>query len=154
MQGRVSSYDSQTGQLAVMGATTKQSVTVHVPAGMQALLVGQQASAVKPDGSIDLVRGSIVNVKFRAVSAGHGEATHVDVLAVPGSAFTFSGNLASLDVQAGRLVILDPRDRQSYEVIYSPDQFPVSRSLQIGSYVKVVTSFDGSQYQASAITVE
>jgi YD repeat-containing protein len=154
LQGQVASYDSQTGDLAVMGALSTKPVTVHVPAGLQVSLVGQQASSRKQDGSIDLVHGSIVDVKFRSASGGHGVVTHIDVIAVPGSTFAFSGNLSTLDVHAGRLVITDPRDSKTHEINYDPLRFPVSRTLQQGSFVRVNASFDGSQYVASEITIE
>ena len=154
IQGKVSSYNSQTGELAVRQALSKDPITVHVPAGLQVMLIGQQAASVKQDGSIDLVPGSMVDVRFKAINGGHGVATGINVVAVPGSTFTFRGTLSSLDVQAGRLVILDPKDGQSREVIYDPSKFPIGRTLQQGAYVKVMTSFDGSQYAATEITIE
>jgi cold shock CspA family protein len=93
-------------------------------------------------------------VKFDPGVPGQGVATEVDILAAPGSAFVFSGQLSFLDSHSGRLVIADPRDNQSYEVFFHPSQFPASRQLREGSYVRVTATFDGSRYVATNIRIE
>ncbi len=81
-------------------------------------------------------------------------ATGVDILAVPGSTFVFSGKLSSLDLHTGRLVIVDPRDKKAYPIDFDPSLLPVMRTLHEGLTVKAVARFDGARYMASEITAQ
>jgi hypothetical protein len=151
--GKVLSYNPQTGKLIVYAILTQAPITLRVPPGIQVLRIGQQASSTEKGGTSDLKSGSIVDLKFKPDNDGGGVVTHVDVLAIPGSIFVFNGNLSSLDSHAGRLVIVDPQDNQSYDVVYDPSLFSGSRDLHEGSHVRVTTHYDGLQYVASEITI-
>lgn len=152
-QGQVLSYDPRTSVLAVSTNLTQQTIKMHVPAGTPVVRVGQNATSSQ-GGVSDLVRGALVDVTFASGSNGTGVASHIDVLATPGASFVYSGSIASLDLHAGRMTILDPRDSQTYDVRFEPSMFPDSRQLHVGSHVKVTTVFDGSRYTASQITIE
>jgi hypothetical protein len=152
-RGQVRSYNPQTGQLEINEGLSQEPITVRVPSNTPIARVGQSTFTAQQSGLSDLGRGTLVDVKFES-SKGHGVATRVDILATPGSAFVFSGNLSFLDANAGRLVIVDANDNQSYQVSFDPSRFPVSSKLHEGSRVKVTTSFDGSKYVASDIMIE
>jgi hypothetical protein len=152
-RGQVLSYNPQTGQLEINEGLSQEPITVRLPSNTPIARVGQSTFTAQQSGLSDLGRGTLVDVKFES-SKGHGVATHVDILATPGSAFVFSGNLSFLDANAGRLVIVDENDNQSYQVSFDPSRFPVSSKLHEGSRVKVTTSFDGSKYVASDIMIE
>jgi hypothetical protein len=152
-RGQVLSYNPQTGELEINEELSQEAITVRVPSDTPIARVGQSTFTAQQSGLSDLGRGTLVDVKFES-SKGHGVATHVDILATPGSAFVFSGNLSFLDANAGRLVIVDANDNQSYQVSFDPSRFPVSSKLHEGSRVKVTTSFDGSKYVASDIMIE
>ncbi len=151
-RGQVTSYNAQTGDLVMKAALSQESITLHLPAGTQISRVGQMAAGTEPGGSQDLRQGALVDVKFKGTNVGHASVTHVDVVAVPGSAFTFRGNLANLDAHAGRLVIVDPNDNQTYPIAFDVARFPVSRDLKVGAPVTAVTQFDGTKYVASEIS--
>lgn len=153
-QGQVLSYNPGTGELTLNATLSRQSIKLRVPAGTPVARVGQKTFTAE-GGTFDLARGALVNVKFQAGSGnGQGVATHIDVLATPGSAFVFGGNLSFFDLHAGRMVILDPNDNESYQVSFDASRFPESRELHEGSRVRVTANFDGSRYVASAITIE
>jgi hypothetical protein len=65
----------------------------------------------------------------------------------------FVGNVASLDLHSGLLVVVDPRDDKRYDVFFDSARFPVSRDLREGTDVMVTADFDGARYVANAITV-
>ncbi|MBW4026302.1 hypothetical protein [Acidipila rosea] len=153
-QGQVLSYNPQTTELTVRAAQSQEPITLRVPAGTPVVRIGQNGFAAQQGGVSDLAHGSLVDVTFESGSKGKGIATHVNILAVPGATFIFSGNISFLDTHTGRLVLVDPTDSQSYQVSFDPSRFPVSSKLHQGSHVKVTTSFDGSRYVASDITLE
>jgi hypothetical protein len=153
-QGRVVSYNGATGELTLNTALSKEAITLHVPADVTIAAVGQHADTARPASLSDLSRGSLVDVNFRSGTNGHGVATRINVLATPGANFIFDGNLAFLDAHAGRLTVVDPSDDQSYQIVYDPAHFHISNDLRTGSRVRVATTFDGSKYVASEITME
>lgn len=152
-RGQVVSYNPQTGELKVNEGLSEEPITLHVPSGTPIGRVGQKTFSAQQTGLSDLSRGALVDVQFQS-SKGHGVATRVNILAVPGSAFVFSGNLSFLDAHAGRLVIVDPNNNESYQVFFDSSRFPVSSQLHEGSRVRVTTSFDGTKYVASDIMIE
>ena len=153
-RGQVVSYDPHAGELKINVTSSHEHLTFRVPAGVPLQGVGQEASWSPQVGGPGLAPGSVVDVKFKGGRDDHGVATHVAVLAVPGSAFAISGSLSFLDLHAGRLVIVDPRDNQSYDVAFVPSQLPISRDLHEGLAVRVTTIFDGTRYVAKEITVD
>ena len=66
----------------------------------------------------------------------------------------FSGNIASLDLHTGLLVLVDPSGDKSYQLSFDPAQIPLSRNLHLGEHVTVTASFNGARYVASAIAVD
>ena len=157
-QGQVMSYDPGDHypgdhELTVRDALSRQPVKFRVPAGTAVVRQGQAASSVANLGSGDLVGGTLISVKFQSDNEGHGVASQVAILATPGTAFVFVGNVASLDLHSGLLVVIDPRDDKRYDVFFDAARFPASRDLHEGADVTVTADFDGARYVASAITV-
>jgi hypothetical protein len=153
LQGQVLNFDPGTRQLAVSSALSHQSITVRVPPGTPVVRVGQAASASAESGASDFVKGTLVSVEFKSGNNGQGVATKIAVLATPGSVFVFSGNITFLDLHAGVLALVDPRDGKTYKISFDPSRFPTSRDLHEGAHVSVTTDFVGTRYVASAIKV-
>ena len=154
--GQVAGYDPQTAQLTISPAQAqaKKPIMLQLPTSTPVIRVGLKAFVAGQHGQSDLIRGSRVNVTFKADTRGLGVATKVDVLAVPGAAFIFHGSVTSFDRSAGRLVLLNEEDNQSYDIAYGPSNTPGNNALKEGSRLKVTTTFDGSRYIASKITIE
>ncbi|HTW49048.1 MAG TPA: hypothetical protein VMD92_13940 [Acidobacteriaceae bacterium] len=152
--GQVLSYNPRNSEMIVNSALSPQSVRIRVPAGTPVVRVGQPDFTAGQRGIDDLMRGSLVDVKFQPGVNGLGVAARIEVLATPGSTFVFSGDVSYLDVPGGQLVIVDPRDNRSYRFAFNAWQFTVARQLHQGSHVRVTASFDGSRYRADQITIE
>lgn len=151
-RGQVVSYDPHDGTLKVNVISSHERLSFRVPAGIPMESVGQQATSTQQGSGLE--RGAMIDVKFKGSTGGHGVATRIDVLAVPGSAFIIVGNLSALDMHAGRLVIVDPRNKQSYDVAFDPSQFPMSHDLREGLHVRATTIFDGTRYVVRELKVE
>jgi hypothetical protein len=108
---------------------------------------GQESS------SGDLMAGTLISIQFQADSSGKNIANKIAVLAAPGSAFVFSGNVVFLDLHRGLMALVDPRDDRRYEISFDPDHFAMNRDVHEGTAVTVTASFDGAHYAANTVTV-
>lgn len=151
-QGQVESFDGGSRVLIVSPSLSKQSIRIDVPDGTPIIRVGQSTFASEQSGIGDLMRGSLVNVKFQAGDKGRGVATHIDVMATPGSQFSFTGQISLLDFSRGRLDIVNPRDNQTYSFHFDPRRFHSMKLLHEGSTVSVTAEFDGQQYQVTDVS--
>jgi len=106
---------------------------------------GQTPAAFK-----DVHPGTLVHVRFAANRPNRGLAREIDILAVPGSVFTFAGKLTYLDLRRGILAIKNSSDDKNYEIRFSPARVD-RNSLSVGMEVKVVATFEGSQYSAQSV---
>jgi hypothetical protein len=101
----------------------------------------------------ELVRGTLVSIKFGSQKAGRNTAEEITVLAVPGRSFTFVGHVTNLDLRAGLLVLTSATDGKSYEIHFDPSVMQMDDSLAQASDVTVVTRFDGTHYVARSVKV-
>ena len=152
-QGQVMNYNAADRELTVRDALSRNPIKLRVPAGTSVVRQGQAASSSADVGVGGLAEGALVSVKFRSDNKGHGVASEVAILATPGTAFVFVGNVASFDLHSGLLVVVDPRDDKRYDVFFDTARFPVSRELHDGADVTVTADFDGVRYSARAITI-
>jgi Domain of unknown function (DUF5666) len=152
--GQVLSYNERSGELLVASALSPQSIRIRIPAGTPVVRIGQTDFTASQRGIDDLMRGSLVDVKFQPGQGGVGVASRVEVLATPGSTFVFRGDVSYLDVPGGQLVIVDPRDNQSYRFAFSAELLAGVRQLREGSHVRVTAGFDGTRYRAAQVTIE
>ena len=152
-QGQVVSFNAGTGQLTVTAALSRQAITLHVPAGTPIVGVGQLSVASPSAGLADLVPGALISATFDSNNNGRGVARQISILATPGASFVFTGNVVSLDLGANRLVLIDPKDDQSYTIVFDRNRLPMSHDLHVGSHVTVTTNFDGTHYVATAAKI-
>jgi hypothetical protein len=152
VQGHVEEYDSATGMLTVRSSLSRAPIRLQVRPETQIVRQGQSAFTAEHSGQADLVNGAMVSIKFESGKQGRGVASRIEVLATPGASFIFSGNLTALDVHAGRLVLVDPRDDKSYQISFSAARMPNAGNLHTGDHVRVTASFDGNHYVATDIT--
>jgi Domain of unknown function (DUF5666) len=108
---------------------------------------GQTPAAFK-----DVKPGTLVHVRFAAERPNRGLAREINILATPGSAFTFTGKITYLDLHRGRMAIQNVDDK-NYEVRFSPSNPEARDRLGVGVEVRIVATFDGSQYTAQSINV-
>lgn len=153
-QGHVLNYNPDSGELMVNSAMSGEPFKLLVRADTSVVREGQGAFVSERSGPADLTNGALISATFQSDKDGRAVANKIAVLAIPGSAFVFSGKLSSLDMHTGLLVLLDPRDERSYTISFDPGRFPASAKLRQGDQVRVSAGYDGSRYVAETISIE
>jgi Domain of unknown function (DUF5666) len=98
--------------------------------------------------------GALVQISFLP-----GEETplvrEIQVLAAPGSVFTFSGRITFLDLASHELVIANASDDKRYEIQFNPAAIEAAAKerLQEGASVTIAARFNGQGYIAESVTV-
>lgn len=152
-QGRVLSFDPGSGMLVMTSAPGRAPFRLFVSGQTAFQRQGQQAFSSQQSGPSDLVAGSLVAVKFNSNNRGRGVATEISVLAAPGASFLFSGTVSELNLPAGTMAVLDPRDNKSYQISFDP-YAQISQRLRVGQHVRLSADYDGHRYVATEITIE
>jgi hypothetical protein len=145
-QGVVVSYRPDKSELVVRDQLSPSPVKLRLDSRTEIVQNGHAASAS------DLVPGTLVDVEFASLKDVR-DAEHVSILAVPGSDFTFSGQVTSLDLHIGLLVLNSVSDHQTYEIYLDPSAVSVDDTLRPGADVTTVANFDGTRYTAKSLTV-
>jgi hypothetical protein len=101
----------------------------------------------------ELVRGTLVSIRFGPQKDGRNTVDEITVLAVPGRSFTFVGHVTNLDLRAGLIVLTSATDGKTYEISFDPSEMKLQDSLAQAADVTVVTQFDGSRYVARSVKV-
>jgi hypothetical protein len=151
--GRVVKFNPDKGELVVASQMSPAPVTFMVPANINIARVGERGFTAGSSGVSDLVAGTLVSVSFGADTARRNVAREIKIVAVPGAAFVFTGNISFLDMQTGTMVLVDPRDGKSYQIHFDSARLPTSASLRAEANVTVTATYDGAQYAANAIAV-
>lgn len=152
-QGHVLSFDPGTRQLTLSAPLSRQPFKLIVPVNTPVARQGQEQFTARQSGESDLVKGTLLSVEFESGKQGQGIASQIAVLATPGSAFIFTGNISSLDMHSGSFILIDPKDDRSYEVFFDASQLPASKMLREGDHLRVIANFDSGRYVASSLTV-
>jgi hypothetical protein len=145
-QGVVISYRAGDSELVLRDRLSPEPVKLHFTPRTQIVQDGHAAFASQ------LVPGTLVDVNFVA-QKNNREVQQVSILAVPGTDFTFAGQVASLDLHLGLLVIVSANDHKTYEIYLDPSVVPVDDRLHIGADVSSVANFDGKRYVARSLIV-
>jgi hypothetical protein len=145
--GQVLNYDPGRQELSLRDALSPEPIKLRL-AGNTVVLRGDRAVSLG-----ELQPGALVAVKFVPAADGRDVAREISILALPGTEFGFSGRVATLDLHTGLLVVIDPRDRKSYEIRFDPAAVRVRGDLREGADVVVTASFDGTRYVAGTIAV-
>ena len=144
--GQVVSFNPASGELVVNDSVFPHEVTMHILPNTVIRRDGQPVSAD------EVVAGTLVSAAFQP---GRNSAVkELNILATPGHAFVFVGQVLHLDLHLGLLVVVDPRDQKTYEINFAPGEAGFSANLQEGATVAVTATFDGTRYMASAIQVQ
>jgi Domain of unknown function (DUF5666) len=144
--GQVISYDRGRGELTLRSTFSPAPVTLQVSSSTPILRKGQEPSA-------QLEPGTLVDVQFQPNGSGAAVARQISILASPGTAFTFQGQVTYLDIHQGMLSLTDAHNQRRYDIFFSPGMVTPGGSLREGSNVTVTAGLNGSRYVASSITV-
>jgi hypothetical protein len=144
-QGVVVSYRPDREELVVRDQLSPEPIKLHLDSRTEIIQEGHAASAG------ELVPGTLVNIEFASQKDARN-AEQVVILAVPGTNFTFSGRVTSLDLHVGLLVLNSTSDHKTYEIYLDPS-VPISDRLQLGANVTTIANFDGTRYVAKSLSV-
>ncbi|MGA9585422.1 MAG: hypothetical protein WBQ95_08855 [Terracidiphilus sp.] len=150
--GEVLSYDPSRGELEIVGGHEGESIRLRVTSATKFSREGQGSFTSARSGAFDLQKGALVSVQFDPDGKGHGSATEIAVLAIPGSRFIFSGKLTALDMHAGTMVILDPKDDHSYQIDFNSGTIASFPNVHTGQLVRVAAEYDGTRYLAHEVS--
>jgi hypothetical protein len=153
IQGQVRKYDPASRELTVNAASSVDPIKLLVSRDVAIVRGSQAASSSSVFEPSDLAKGSVVSVKFKSEKDGRGVATRIVIQAAAGSASVFTGDISSLDMHSGLLVLIDPRDEKGYQLFFDSTRFPKSQDLHQGDHVSVTANFDGERYVATDIAV-
>jgi uncharacterized protein DUF5666 len=145
--GQIMAFDRSKNELVLRDQLSPEPVRLQLTSSTKILNINKQAASTS-----DLRTGALVTVRFQPDGNGSGKAQEVSILALPGTAFTFTGRVTFLDMHSGLLVLEDPRDRKAYEINFDPSRVRLSRDVTVGSDVSVTADFDGTRYTATTIT--
>jgi Domain of unknown function (DUF5666) len=145
--GQIVSVDAKHSVLTLRD--TINSVPVHFAVDQDTRISnGQTPAAFK-----DVKPGTLVHVRFAAEQPNRGLAREINILAAPGSAFTFTGKITYLDLHRGLMAVQNSGDEKNYEIHFSSLPPEERNRLAVGTEVRAVATFDGSQYTAQSINV-
>jgi len=146
-EGVVMSYRADKNELIVRDLLSPDPVKLRLTSKTQVTQDGRAAFASQ------LVPGTLVDVSF-AAQKNDRDAQQVSILAVPGSDFTFAGQITGLDLRIGLLVLTSVTDHKTYEIYLDPSVITFDERLRPGAEVTTVAEFDGSRYVARTLTVK
>jgi hypothetical protein len=146
-QGVVLDYRSDRGELTVRDAISPTPVKVRINSATR-IVQGDRAISTR-----QLTTDSLVTVKFNSEGEGRDVAREISILALPGSRYTFAGQILNLDLRTGMLVLSSSTDHKTYEIYLDPSVTP-AENLRPGAVVTIETSFEGSRYVARNLSVD
>jgi hypothetical protein len=145
-QGVVVAYHHDTGALTLRDALSPVPLQLRLTSATRIIRGNHLASTQ------DLSAGTLVAVDFQN-DAGHAIARQVAILITPGTEFTFTGRITTLDLHLGLLVVASDIDHKSYDIYFDPSVIPTDDSLREGANVTVLTQYKDSRYVARGVTV-
>ncbi|MEO5936296.1 MAG: hypothetical protein ABIP81_03700, partial [Terriglobales bacterium] len=113
--GQVIAYNPNSGDLTLREPISSKPLQFKVTP-RTAFRRGDQPGAVA-----DLRNNAIVRVTFLPIPGKRSELKDVDLIAVPGTKFTFYGTLTHIDLRNGLLGVENKSDDRLYEVRFRPD---------------------------------
>jgi hypothetical protein len=146
-QGVILKYRVDRGEMTVRDAISPEPLRVRLNSSTQFLQGDHKVPVDK------LSEGCLVDVKFSSEGNGQEVAREISILALPGTRYTFAGQVVHIDLRTGLLVINSSTDRKTYEVYLDPSVAP-DENLHAGALVTVVTNFEGSRYVARSLTID
>jgi len=146
-RGQVMSYDPQDGTLTLRDELSAQPNKFHVA---PTTVVRQE----KETRSVaDLKPGSLVSLTFGAQGGDHRTVSEINVLAQPGSSFSFFGKVTYVDLSRRLIAIANQPDSKTYDIYLEALPMSALRDVRQGSEVGISAVFDGSRYVARSIEV-
>jgi len=145
-RGQITQYDSAAGIVTLQDQLTSQPVRFAVSSKTAV------ARDNVPTTLAELRPGTVVDVLF-APQGATGAAERIDILALPGANYLFSGRVTNVDLRSGTLSVANQSDNKHYDIHFDPSKVDQLRKLVVGAEVEANTVFDGRGYTAQKVTV-
>jgi len=145
-QGVVLKFQNDRGELSVRDALSPDPVEVSVNSLTK---ITEGRKAVSPAA---LVPGALISMRFGSGQAARITATEISILAQPGAEYTFSGQVAEIDLRTRLIVLSSSIDHTTYELYLPPSMVP-DENLHPGVTVTAVTNYDGGRYVVRGISI-
>jgi hypothetical protein len=146
-RGQIVSFDRDRSEIMLNDGLSPETFRVQIAPGTKIVRGDKETS------TNSLLPGTLVALKFNPAHNGVIAAREISILAEPGTSFTFQGKVSFLDLHRGLVVVVDPRDKKSYEIHFNPVTVRIAGDLQLDSNVTVNAAFNGQNYATSAIMV-
>jgi hypothetical protein len=144
-RGQVMGYNSGDGTLTLRDELSAQPTKFHVD---RSTVVRQE----KETRSVaDLKQGSLISLTFGSQGREHGTVQEINILAQPGSSFSFFGKITFVDLSRRLIAIANDPDSKTYDIYLEALPTSVLRDVHQGSEVGISAVFDGSHYVARSI---
>ncbi|MGA7108285.1 MAG: hypothetical protein WBV28_16835 [Terracidiphilus sp.] len=152
-EGRILSYNPITGELTLASGQSPEPFKLFVQRTTSIIRKGQSTFTSTLSGSNDLQKGTLVSALFAADGKQEASASRIEILAVPGTSFVFSGNVTSIDLHSGLLILVDARDQQDHQIFMNATNLPTAQNIHMGDDVRVVATYDGTRYVANEVSM-
>lgn len=143
-QGILLNYKSD--ELTIRDGLSPQAIRMRITPSTKFVRNGH------PIGASTLVTGSLIAVAFDSQGKNQNVAREISILALPGTRYTFVGQVVHLDLRTGLIVLNSSIDHKTYEIYLDSSSTP-DDNLQPGVTVTVIANFDNARYVARSLTV-
>jgi len=143
LNGQVVSFDPTRSQLTVRDAISPEEVSLRIDSNTSIVERGQ------PVAALALSSGMLVRIWF---SAGNDSAHDVEIVAKPGSSFTFEGQVIALDLRLHTVSLSSNTDHTLRELVFAALDTNSLNLLREGNDVVIQAEFDGQQYNIRSVT--
>jgi hypothetical protein len=144
-RGQVLEFDSQSGIVTVRDELSAEPMKFHV----------DQKTVVRQNNAsrtiADLKSGSLVSLSFGPDQRRSGNVREIEILAQPGSMFSFFGRVTYMDLSKKMIAVANEVDSKTYDIQLEALPGSSLRSVRQGSLVTVYAVFDGKHYVARNI---
>lgn len=146
-QGIVLQYRAERGELTIRDGISPEPVRVRMNSSTQFTQGDHTVSASL------LTPGSLIDIRFSSERDGRDLARQISILALPGSRYTFTGQVRHIDLRAGLLVLYSSNEHKTYEIQLDPS-LATDDNLHTGAVVTVATTLEDSRYVAHGLTID
>lgn len=140
-RGQIADIDVGHNTLTLRDELTEQSIKLQL-SSHTAIRRGTQQGSLN-----DLTPGALVALSF----GPQRDVREIDVLASPGTVFTFAGQITYLDVSRKLIAIANQSDKKTYDIYMDTIAPSFLRQLREGVNVNVSAIFDGTRYAARSV---
>jgi len=143
LNGQVVRYDAARSQLILRDPVSPENITLRITPGTIVLNKGQTAAVQS------LSPGVLVRTWF---SPAHREVSKIEVLAVPGSSFTFEGRIVAVDLRSRVLALSNDSDQSTRELVIDALDPASLNLLRQDANVRIRAEFDGDGYRVRSVS--